>query len=101
MRASSPAVETPGLKYEAVSPELVLVDPELARRARRALSMPRPVPSSTLSRSRRLLVVPPAILGSALALTTVVLPVWAVHRSEGTVKVNPTPAPVKQPLRFS
>jgi hypothetical protein len=105
MLESLPAGGAAEREDDAVSPELVLVDPELARRERRALSVPRPVAPPTsraASRAGRLRFLPPAlILGCALALTALLVPAAAVRRAAEMAKVHPTPAPVGQPLRFS
>jgi hypothetical protein len=109
MLESLPAVGAAGREYEAVSPELVLVDPELARRARRALTAP-PLPVSPPTvrptvrrRSGRLLVVATAsMLGCAVALATPwLVPASPERRSEHTATVRSTPTPVARPLRFS
>ena len=102
-RARSPSQQTQ-LGNEPVSPELVLVDPDLARRARRALIVhphhaAPPSASSSATPRRRLLAVATALIVGCGATT-----VWLLGGEPAPTPPAPqarSPAPLEEPLRFT
>ena len=97
------AVAAAELEHEPVSPELVLVDPDLARRARRALIVhpqpPSPSAPSSAPPQRRLLVVATALILGCGATT-----IWLLGGEPAPTPPAPqarSPAPLEEPLRFT